>query len=291
MTTFDSHAKKRVSYIIPTRNRADHLSSALLRCRDLKGPNDELLVIDGASSDQTKDVVRKYSDIVDVFVSEPDLDGCHAQNKGLLLATGKYTRLLADDDITHKEGLEKAIDVMEKHPEIDLLLCGGIKEDTKGKKFTSYLPLGTNFGSNTEDVFKYPAIASGCGHIVRRKSIAKFGLFPFSVYADNAFVLDFIQKGAVVRFCRINLYYHALFPHSVSVRVGKKGLLFLAKKYCSATFFVKFFIKTKWKNSPLFRPLREFLSAVRRHIYKAHKHIFNISGKLKQEYLWDGKLS
>ena len=294
MINFDSCSKKRVSYIIPTKNRASYLDEALMRCRKLKGPDDEVIVIDGGSTDGTKEIVKKYPDVVDIFVSEPDLDGCHGQNKGLLLANGKYTRLLADDDITHKEGIEQAVSIMEAHSEIDILLCGGVKEDTKGKQFIPYLSLGTNFGENIEDAFKYPGIVSGCGHIVRRKSMARFGLFPFGFNADNVFVLNFLRYGATVRYARINLYHHALQSDSITVRNGaaqKLHMLHLAKKYCSTPFFIKFLARETWKNNVFLRPFRFAALALRRKTYKEYKKIFNIPKKPKLEYVWDGKIA
>ena len=131
-TTFKSYCSKRVSYIITTKNRAIHLRHCLSNIKIIKKNRDEVILIDGSSSDGTHKVVKDFSDIIDVYVSEPDLNGPHAFNKGYMLANGKYIKPINDDDIFYKEALEKAYQVMEKNPEVDMIVCGGTrKQDGK----------------------------------------------------------------------------------------------------------------------------------------------------------------
>ena len=239
--TFESHCKKRVSFVLTTKNRAQYLMSALERCRGLKGPHDELIVIDGQSSDNTKEIVEQYRDIVDIFVSESDISYAHAHNKGFLLASGKYIKELMDDDIFHPEGVEKAIRVLEEHPEIDLLLCGGTKEQD-GVIRSWYAPPGSNFGHSVEDVFMYPG-AAGVLHFIRRSSLAKVGILSETrPMCDMAFVLEFISKGCTVKFCRINTIKNVRHSETASFKNQYKSELDkirLAKKYCSPLFYIK----------------------------------------------------
>ncbi|MDP3880116.1 MAG: glycosyltransferase, partial [Dehalococcoidales bacterium] len=150
--TLEGYASKRVSFIVATRNRAEYLMQALERSRTLVTPEDELIIIDGGSTDNTAEVVRKYSDIVDIFISEPDKGPGHAFSKGMLLARGKYLKQLPDDDIVHPSAMEQSIRVMEEHPEIDLLVCGGTRE-IGGKVKPVWLPPGTNYGYSPRDIF------------------------------------------------------------------------------------------------------------------------------------------
>lgn len=61
-------------------------------------PNIEYIVIDGASSDATMDIVREYGHSINVVVSEPDKGIYDAMNKGIQLATGDVVGLLNSDD-------------------------------------------------------------------------------------------------------------------------------------------------------------------------------------------------
>src|SRR3989338_8323943 len=109
---FSSYCTKRVSYIIATKNRAKIFDKKFLKLRQLLKPQDELIIIDGFSSDTTLDVIKKNIDIVDIYISEPDQGPAHAVNKGMLLAHGRYIKEFPDDDEIYPEAMEKALKVM-----------------------------------------------------------------------------------------------------------------------------------------------------------------------------------
>ncbi|MEK7503320.1 MAG: glycosyltransferase [Patescibacteria group bacterium] len=294
MNTFDSYTKKRVSYVLVTKNRADFLNQALERCKKLVKPEDELIVVDGASVDNTKEVVKRHGDMVNIFISEPDDNGIQAINKGFLVSSGKYLKQLADDDIIYPESMEKAITVMEENPDIDLLLCGGVKKLPSGGERVVYLPPGIRYGKSTDDVFKYLGPASGTGHLMRRSSIAKAGfLYAFAVNADAELVLRYIKMNLIVRFARINLYEHPIFEHSFVIRQArehKADSLRLIKKYCSRSFYISFRLKDLWENHRVFKPLRFFVRPIFRKVKIFFKKLFNIKHP-KVEFIWDGGFS
>ncbi|HET7834030.1 MAG TPA: glycosyltransferase family 2 protein [Gallionella sp.] len=70
--------------------------------------NIEYIVIDGGSTDATLDIIRKYGDKIDYWVSEKDAGIYDAMNKGIALATGDYIGMLNSDDFfSNPEVLEK----------------------------------------------------------------------------------------------------------------------------------------------------------------------------------------
>lgn len=240
---FDSFSTKRVSYIISTKNRAAYLEKAFKKCRKLIGKDDQLIIADGGSTDRTKSIVKRYQDLVDIFICENDKNPTHALNKGILLAQGRYIKNLNDDDIIYPEHMEKAIRIMDKHTEIDLLICGGMKE-FKEKSWPFYVPEGVDYGGSFENIFKYGVC--GVGFIIRRKSLALGGLFPPVLISDSSFVLEFIAKGMTVKFCRIDLFTHPILSHSFintrSVEVQKE-VEELMKSFCGWKFWLDYKIK------------------------------------------------
>ncbi len=283
--SFDAAHSKRVSYVLATKNRAGFLESALERAKELIGPDDELLLIDGGSNDNTLEIVKSFGNLVNVFVSEPDGNAYEASNKGIMLARGRYIYLMSDDDIVYREGIEKAIEVLNRYSEIDLLVCGGMRKYGT-KKLPYWLPPGTNYGSSPEDVFRYNAC--GMGFVYRQKTFAKFGLCN-SVAADGDFVARVIYQGGRVRFCRIYLFEHAIYPHSIintRRRQHQLARLRIAREYCSRIFYLRYRLRVFLREGSFRR--------VYKRIHKFLKiRIFASSARKRKkiEYIWDGGFS
>jgi len=287
MTTFEFYSPKRVSFIVTTKNSASELDKCLAVCRRLKGFEDELLVIDGASGDKTTEVVEKYADIVDVFVSEKDFSNTHASNKGMLLAKGRYLKSIAPDDTYYPKAMEQAIAMFDRHPEIDILLCGGTKEKN-GKIGYVFIPSGSHYGNKPEDVFLYPRC--GVGHIYRRKSLARMGILNLrSLNTDSEFLVHAIYSGAIVRFCRVNLFHHP-FSHYDQEFYTDKFWLSVAKRYCSRRFYFKYLLFIKSRHSKIIQVFCYLLKLVRRKIKSSAIKKF-LGKKVLPEIVWDGGLS
>ncbi len=135
---FESNLTKRVSFVLTTKNRGPYLKKALKNTKELIGTDDELIIIDGNSTDETQDIIRENSDYIDIFISEDDEGQGHAYNKGLLLSKGKYVCYITDVDIYYSKAVEQAVEIMEKHPGIDVLIPGGMKEKNGKKEIATY---------------------------------------------------------------------------------------------------------------------------------------------------------
>lgn len=210
--SFDARSSVRLSLVFATKNRARFFEAALGRAASLKGPQDELIVIDGQSNDGTVDILRRNSGLIDFFVSEPDSSEGNALNKGLLLARGRYVKLMTDDDVIVADGLKQAIATLDNNPDLELLLCGGVK--IRGStRSPVYVPPGAGYGSSIDTVFRYGAC--GIGLLFRRSALARVGLLdPRAFSIDVDFVARAVASGARVSFARIYLFQHEIYPHS-----------------------------------------------------------------------------
>ena len=261
INTFETYNSKRISYIIATKNRVDKLNESLTSCRNFKGPDDELIIIDGVSKDNTEDIIKRFSDIIDIYVSEPDINDREAWNKGFLLATGKYIKPLPDDDIFYKDALEQAYQVMESNTEVDLIIPGGIR--TRNGKWGGrymYYPPGTNFGSSVDNFYKKGWSVSGCGIFFRRKLLSRVGLWEVnSVSPDHCFLIRSISLGAKIKFCRVNMYLHDLNSNSVTIKDHKY-------KYKEVDRIIRTYSSKEFQNS-YFRPMLSLERYIGRHRY------------------------
>lgn len=154
--------------------------------------NVEYLVIDGGSTDSTLDVIRKYENNIDYWVSEKDAGIYDAMNKGIALASGEIVGLInADDFLAAPDVLARVAKVFED-PEIDACygdLCYVRQADRS---------VIVRYWESSE--FRAPAFEKGwCPphptFYVRRKIYERFGVFDLSykIASDIELMMRFLE--------------------------------------------------------------------------------------------------
>lgn len=104
----------KVTVITATYNSADTLESCIQSVLTQTCKNIEYLIIDGASTDGTPEILQKYKTQITKFVSEPDTGIYDALNKGLHLATGDIVGFLhADDLFENPEVLTQIVEIFQ----------------------------------------------------------------------------------------------------------------------------------------------------------------------------------
>jgi len=89
----------KISIITATYNAERYLETAIRNVAAQDYPNLEYILIDGASSDQTVDIIRRHQHAITYWVSERDRGIYDAWNKGLARATGDWIMFLGCDDL------------------------------------------------------------------------------------------------------------------------------------------------------------------------------------------------
>jgi glycosyltransferase involved in cell wall biosynthesis len=105
-----------VSIITPSYNQGRFIEETI-RSVLLQGyPNLEYIIIDGGSSDNTVEVLKKYEPWLKYWVSEPDKGQSHAINKGFKKAEGDLLGWLNSDDYFFPFGLHTLVSLRKSHP-------------------------------------------------------------------------------------------------------------------------------------------------------------------------------
>ncbi|WP_155010343.1 glycosyltransferase family 2 protein [Priestia megaterium] len=114
-----------ISVIIPTFNRKDAVIRAIKSVLNQTYKNIEVLIIDDASTDGTKDVIKNISDVrVKYFVLKENTKGTLPRNFGIEKSTGEYIAFLDSDDEWFPNKLELQLDYIKSHEtESDPILC------------------------------------------------------------------------------------------------------------------------------------------------------------------------
>jgi glycosyltransferase involved in cell wall biosynthesis len=128
-----------ISVIVPSFNQGHFIRATLDSILAQYYRPIEILVIDGASTDATVDVLRSYGDIPELrWVSEPDSGVVEAVNKGFARARGDIVAIQSSDDRYLPGALAAIMQVFREQPELGLVYGDTVKVDATGREIQRY---------------------------------------------------------------------------------------------------------------------------------------------------------
>jgi len=113
--------KPLVSIITPSFNQARFLEETILSVFDQDYERIEYIIIDGASTDGSLEVIKKYKSRLAYWVSEPDRGQTDAINKGFSHATGEILAWLNSDDVYNPGAVSQAVEYLLGHPQVGMV--------------------------------------------------------------------------------------------------------------------------------------------------------------------------
>ncbi len=124
-----------ISIITVVFNGEKHLEQTIQSVINQTYDNVEYIIMDGGSTDGTLDIIKKYEEQIDYWVSEKDNGIYDAMNKGITLATGAIIGLINADDWYEKNTIEEIVDTfnIDSHADIVYGLLRHIKNNIEYK--------------------------------------------------------------------------------------------------------------------------------------------------------------
>ncbi len=123
----------RVSVVIPTYNQEQYISVALESVLNQTYQDFEIVIVNDASSDHTLDQILKFNDSRIRLFNLPHNQGeSAATNHGIAQARGELIAILHSDDVYVPEKLEKQVNFLDRHPEVDAVLSYPEMIDSQG---------------------------------------------------------------------------------------------------------------------------------------------------------------
>ncbi len=95
----------KITIITPSYNQGDYLEQTILSILDQGYPNLEYIIIDGGSTDNSVEILKKYEKHLKYWVSEKDRGQSHAINKGIEQSTGDIFNWVNSDDYLSENSL------------------------------------------------------------------------------------------------------------------------------------------------------------------------------------------
>lgn len=172
-------AQFHLSYVLTTRNKLPLLREVMSRLLAQRRPDEEIVVIDAASTDGTAEYLRSLHEGGEIqqFRSEPDRGEAHGLNKGLLMARGTIIKLLSDDDVYCWPAIRECREFMLARPEVDVI--GGLTANTDFENPAEILVM-RHFQGDAQDWLAGRAkrfFSNGLPLMVRRERLPLLGLF------------------------------------------------------------------------------------------------------------------
>lgn len=122
--SIDTVSEFQLSYLLVAHNNLSALRPALARLTAVRQPDEEIIVIDGGSTDGTPDYLHQQqaAGLIQQYRSEPQKGDAHGLNKGLVMARGQFVKIVTLTDAFCLPAIREAAAFMQAHPEIDALI-------------------------------------------------------------------------------------------------------------------------------------------------------------------------
>lgn len=205
----------KISIIIATYNSGEFLEQALLSIISQTYKNWELIVIDGKSSDNTVDIIKKYESHIFYWISEKDSSVTDAVNKGLKHVTGDIITLFGSDDYYIENiALEQIANEFERNLHLDFLSCNANMIDREtGEIIFAYKndkELFSSLNRHDDSIIKHIKIGHLAGLVfagfsVRKSSISNYQFDTLNIVNDYEFLLYMWKKGCYFHYIDLPL--------------------------------------------------------------------------------------
>ncbi|HCY77264.1 MAG TPA: glycosyltransferase [Ignavibacteriales bacterium] len=213
----------KISVVTISFNQAAFLEKTILSVLNQDYLNYEYIIIDGGSTDNSVEIIKKYEEKIIYWSSEPDNGPADALNKGFSIATGGIYTFLNSDDVILAGTFSKVINQFQKNKDIDILYGNCLQIDDTGKVTRKLYSNKWNFRrftfgeSNiiqqsayfTKNIFKKVHGFNHNNHTCWDRELwARFGLAQANFFYLNEFLGAFrIHKDSITGSARLNEKY------------------------------------------------------------------------------------
>lgn len=192
-----------VSIITPSYNQAKYLERTILSVLNQDYPRIEYIVMDGASSDGSVEIIRKYAGKLAYWESAKDNGQADAINKGFARATGGIAAWLNSDDTYLPGAVSAAVKVFEENPDVVLVYGNMLAVDENDATFNT----------------------------LTYKQLTLEDLLCFQIIGQPAV---FMRRPALQKTGGLNPTFHFLLDHLLWIQIAKQGRILHAGQTWSA---------------------------------------------------------
>ncbi|NWF98010.1 MAG: glycosyltransferase [Nitrospirae bacterium] len=188
----------RFSVVTPSYNQGQYIEKTILSVLEQEYPDFEHIIIDGGSTDNTLDILKKYPHLK--WLSEKDEGQSDALNKGFRMADGDIIAWINSDDWYEPEAFVSVAEWFSKNPDKNIVMGDCNLIDQNGKIFYT----AENYERGFEEMSRFwitGSIPTQPAIFFRRKLLDEYG------YLDKSlkYAMDY---DLWIRFSKNNRFYH-----------------------------------------------------------------------------------
>lgn len=186
--------KPLISIITVVFNGEKYLEETIQSVINQTYDNVEYIIIDGGSSDRTLDIIKKYENKIDYWISERDNGIYDAMNKGIRVSSGEWVSFLGADDFLKKNAIESYLNALNGDLKIKYI-SSKIELINNKKQVLSIV--GKALEWNT---FKKYMCVAHVGSLHHKSLFCKYGLFDISykIAGDYEFLLRIAKNNNIL---------------------------------------------------------------------------------------------
>ncbi len=183
----------KISIITVVYNNKSTIKDAIESVLSQTYQNIEYIIVDGASTDGTVEIIQNYGDKITTFISEKDKGIYDAMNKGLKLATGDIVGILNSDDFyIDNHVISKVIQIFQDNP-VDSMFADLVYVHPNNlEKIVRYYD-SSHFSPKK---FAYGWMPAHPTFFIKREIYKKYGYFKtdYKIAADYELLARFLGK-------------------------------------------------------------------------------------------------
>lgn len=122
-----------VSIVTPSYNQARFLETTIRSVLEQDYPNLEYIIVDGGSTDGSREIIERYADRLAWWVSERDQGQTDAINKGFARARGEVLAWLNSDDTYQPQAISQAVAFLQANPAVGMVYGDANLIDESGR--------------------------------------------------------------------------------------------------------------------------------------------------------------
>ncbi|MGB4659606.1 MAG: glycosyltransferase family 2 protein [Mobilitalea sp.] len=193
-----------ISIVMVSYNQGKYIEESILSIINQKYYNLEFIIVDGGSTDETLEIIDKYSEHINILCTEPDKGMYHARNKGIFLAKNDYIGFLNTDDILYPNALHTISEKIRSSISADMIFGYTIGLDKEGKEIDKII-FGKDINYDSKAYFKTMKTIPDQSTFYKRSTLSYIGVYDTSLsfgadtdlkcrFIKNKLEIDFVPK-------------------------------------------------------------------------------------------------